>query len=265
MLIATAAYLQVIGHDLGKIAKPAWRCKHLQHSSRVRIVHSNFALWGHLRGNAVSGNHSKSRIALTSSWAASPRQPCLGFWISGQQNDEDMNPFNDAGYALAIPLKESYPIKTRNSFPPEDVQTTMWSTATCSPNLELSGKSDSGSRIRWLRILFEKSLARLQMSHKGSFGKWLIRWSIETVSALARTTSSGATSLTSAALEKRSPKSPGSTADSTDGSGTAGSSRSSGGVSTRKSSAECSTAAGTPGITSKLDWKKGAFWETLGA
>lgn len=47
--------------------------------------------------------------------------------------------------------------------------------------------------------------------------------------------SSGAFSLTSAAIDERSPKSPGSTAGSTDESGATGSSRSSGGVSTRKS------------------------------
>ena len=117
----------------------------------------------------------------------------------------------------------------------------MWSIATCSPNLELSGKSDSGSGTRWYRILFEKSLARLQPSHRECFWKWLIRCAIDTASALARTTasesngrgSSGAISLTSAAIDERSPKSPGSTGGSTDESGATGSSRSSGGVSTR--------------------------------
>ena len=250
-------------------------CNTLQ---KVRIMRSHFELWGHLWGKAVSGSHPKSRIAFTRSGEASLRQTVAEFLNTGQQNDgrheyTKSEPFNVAGYALTIPLNESYTIWTRNSFPPEDFETTMWSMATCSPNLERCGKSDSGPGTRWLRILFEQSLARLQMSHKGCFGKWLIRCSIETASALARTTasesigrgSSGATSLTSAALDERSPKSPGSTAGSTDESGTTGSSRSSGGVSTRKSSAGCSTAAGTPGITSKLDWKKGTFWEILDA
>ena len=279
MLLATAAYLQVIGHNLGKTAKPACRCKHLQHSSKSSD-HA-FALWVMRPSSRQSRLWQPSQITNGLHQVLEQRhfgKPWLGFWISGQQNDgrheyTKSEPFNVAGYALTIPLNESYTIRTRNSFPPEDFETTMWSMATCSPNLERSDKSDSGPGTRWLRILFEKSLARLQMSHKGCFGKWLIRCSIETASALARTTasesigrgSSGATSLTSAALDERSPKSPGSTAGSTDESGTTGSSRSSGGVSTRKSSARCSTAAGTPGITSKLDWKKGTFWETLDA
>ena len=66
---------------------------------------------------------------------------------------------------IDYPTKWVVHIKTRNSFPPEDIETIMWSTATCSPNFELSGKSDSGSGTRWLRILFENNLARLQMSH----------------------------------------------------------------------------------------------------
>ena len=214
MLIATAAYLQVIGHNLGKTAKPACRCKHLQHSSQVRTIYA-FALW------VVRPSTKQSRLRQPSQITHSLHQ----FWSSITSANRAWvfeSQANKMTKTWIYKIWTFWWCRTRNSFPPEDFETTLWSIATCSPNLELSGKSDSGSGTRWLQILFEKSLARLQMSHKGCFGKWLIRCSIETASALARTTasesigrgSSGAISLTSAAPEERSPKSPGSTADS---------------------------------------------------
>ena len=135
-------------------------------------------------------------------------------------------------YAFKIPLKVSYQHHKLTS------TRRLWNNHVINCNLIPkfvgSGRSDSGSSTLWLLTLFEKSLARLQMSHDGCFGKWLMRCSIDTASALACTVDSGSfgkgtsgalsLSLTSAATDDQSPTSMlGSTAE------TAGSSAKSGG------------------------------------
>ena len=97
----------------------------------------------------------------------------------------------------------------------------------------------------------------------------MIRCSIETASALARTTasesigrgSSGATSLISAALDERSPKSPGSTAGSTDQSGAILAPQEVQEVSQHRSRQDVEQ---QPELqVSRQNWSGRKFWETL--
>ena len=138
--------------------------------------------------------------------------------------------------------------------------------------------SNLRSKFRWVRkmrsrilnpptfILLEKSLTRLQISRNKGFSKWLMRWPINTASALACTVdsgnfgtrTSGIISLSSAATDDQLPTSMlGSTAE------TAGPSAKPDGTTTFMSTG--STAAGTPGITANWLLKKGTYWETLQA
>ena len=95
--------------------------------------------------------------------------------------------------ALPIPLKESETISTKNPRPPDDFKSTMWSISICSSALHIWWAQQVRLRpcTRWLLILFEKSLGRLQTSHSGFFVKWLLGCSVDTASALACTVDSG--------------------------------------------------------------------------